>query len=353
MTAPLIRMTKPLFPERSAYAFLLVTLLISVSWPTYAQWEQLPPLPEPNGGFICGAQGSSIVIVGGTNWEGGVKNWLRDIHYYDPKEVKWRKEFSAKLPHPIAYGVALLFESSSGNFNFNIIGGSDGNHEVRKHWIIDSIKTGEGSPVRGLSSAVVLSAGGQIGSRKFIVGGTSDAAKIDQVQKTAFEVSFMDKPWADRHNKAVRIPDYPGRPFAIAASAVAGAELFIFGGANWDAAAGAVVNASEAHAFSASTNIWRKLKPLPYAARGLTAVTLDERQIYLAGGFKNDPEGFTSDALIYDVKADSYQKAPSLPYAAMVGLVKMGEHVYCLGGEDKMKSRTDKFYRIAVGELRK
>jgi len=53
------------------------------------------------------------------------------------------------------------------------------------------------------------------------------------------------------------------------------------------------------------------------------------------------------------VKSDSYRKAIPLPYAAMVGLVKMGEHVYCLGGEDKKQSRTDKFFRIPVADLLK
>jgi hypothetical protein len=79
-------------------------------------------------------------------------------------------------------------------------------------------------------------------------------------------------------------------------------------------------------------------------------VTLDENHIYIAGGYRDD---FTAEAVIYEVKADSYRKAPSLPYAAMVGLVKMGEHVYCLGGEDKKQSRTDKFFRIPVAELLK
>jgi hypothetical protein len=37
----------------------------------------------------------------------------------------------------------------------------------------------------------------------------------------------------------------------------------------------------------------------------------------------------------------------------MVGIVKMDGHVYCLGGEDKKQSRTDKLFRIPVAELLK
>jgi hypothetical protein len=79
-------------------------------------------------------------------------------------------------------------------------------------------------------------------------------------------------------------------------------------------------------------------------------VALDERHIYLAGGYRDD---FTADAVIYDVKTDSYRKAKPLPYAAMVALVKCEGFVYCIGGEDKMKSRSDKFFRIPVSELLK
>jgi hypothetical protein len=53
------------------------------------------------------------------------------------------------------------------------------------------------------------------------------------------------------------------------------------------------------------------------------------------------------------VKTDSYREAKPLPYAAMVALVKCEGFVYCIGGEDKMKSRTDKFFRIPVAELLK
>jgi hypothetical protein len=35
----------------------------------------------------------------------------------------------------------------------------------------------------------------------------------------------------------------------------------------------------------------------------------------------------------------------------MVGLVKLDGFVYCLGGEDKKQSRTDKFFRIPVAAL--
>jgi N-acetylneuraminic acid mutarotase len=147
-----------------------------------------------------------------------------------------------------------------------------------------------------------------------------------------------------------RLADRPGKGFATAASAVVGGELFVFGGLNWDEASQAVQNITASYAFDPVKNAWRTIRPLAQPARGVTAVALDSHQIYIAGGYRDD---FTADAVIYDVKADSYRKAQPLPYAAMVALVKLDGFVYCLGGEDKMKSRTDKFFRIPVEELLK
>lgn len=311
-----------------------------------AEWEQLPALPAPNGGFGCGTVGNRIVIVGGTNWEGGTKNWLREIHEFDPDHRRWGKIKSLD-DGPVAYAIHLSSTSPAGIRSFGLIGGTNGTKPLRLLWTIDGLKT-VARPVPGLPDSVVLSAGGRIGDIVIIAGGTNDAANVPGFRKAVVAVEAKESRWEVR-----RLPDYPGRPFGIAASAVIGRELFIFGGANWDEATKTVINASEAHAFSVETNAWRKLKPLPFAARGVTAVALDDHRIYLAGGYKSDPEGFTDEALIYDVKADSYQKARPLPYAAMVGLVALDGFVYCLGGEDKMKSRTNKFYRIPIAEFTK
>ncbi len=312
-----------------------------------ADWEPLPPLPEPNGGFVCGVQGDSIVVIGGTNWEGGKKNWLKFIRYFDSRTLKWRSEFDAKMPGgPLAYGV--LCQGS--DVAVTVLGGTDGEKSHPESLLIDSIKTSQGSKIRGLTDTVVLAAGGQVSGRRLIVGGMKDAANVSEMGKSVHEIVFIDKPWKDRHLQAIPLADYPGKPFAVAASAVVGAELFVFGGMNYNATTSTPVNSVESYAFSPAKNAWRVLKSLTVANRGMTAVRLDDQHIYLAGGYTDD---FTANALIYDVKADSYRKAKSLPYAAMVGLVKLDGFVYCLGGEDKKQSRTDKVFRIPVAELLK
>ncbi|MFN7564115.1 MAG: Kelch repeat-containing protein [Prosthecobacter sp.] len=307
-------------------------------FPAFAQpvWEQLPPLPEPNGGFACGYVYEGIIVIGGTNWRDGKKQWLNKVHIFEPETKRWQE--AKPLQSAAAYGVNLQLDES----HFGFWGGSDGQKPIRS-LVPVAEKGAVWLSMPELPETVVLAAGGSVGQdqHNLLVGGTNDAANLAGLSRSTYVFGSAGM---------VRLADYPGKPFATAASAVVVEELFVFGGMNYDAEAKLPVNSSEAYAFSPDKNVWRKLTPLAVPTRGLTAVTLDESHIYIAGGYRED---FTAEAVIYDVKADSYRKALPLPYAAMVGLVKMGDHVYCLGGEDKKQSRTDKFFRIPVVELLK
>lgn len=321
-----IPMTKRLFS---------VLVLLACAAPA-AEWQPLPPLPEPNGGFLSGVRNGRIVIIGGTNWEGGKKNWLRAIHEFDPAAGKWTK--LRELSNPVAYGSNLQNATT-----FAYLGGTDGTQSLKALSVIEGEKTSV--QLSALPASVILAAGGTVNGKHVLVGGTDDAANIAGVQRSAHVVEWIKGNW-----QVTNLADYPGKPFAVAASAVVGSELFIFGGMNYDSAAKAPSNSVEAYAFSLEKNTWRKLQPLAVPNRGLTAVTLDDQHIYLAGGYTDD---FTADAFIYDVKSNTYTNAKPLPYAAMVALVKLDDYVYCLGGEDKKQSRTDKFFRIPVAELLK
>jgi N-acetylneuraminic acid mutarotase len=136
-----------------------------------------------------------------------------------------------------------------------------------------------------------------------------------------------------------------------ATAAAVGNRLFVFGGGRWDPMAKTVVNHSTAYAYSVAARRWDTLPPLPYPVRGMTAAALDERHIFLAGGYRNDDIEFVTDAFIFDVETKVYAPTKALPYAAMVNLVKSGDWLYCLGGEDRKKHRTDAAFRIPWQDL--
>lgn len=288
-------------------------------------------MPEPNGGFMASVQGKTIMIAGGTNWKGGTKNWLRSVHAFDTLTLTWTS--GPDLDAPIAYGIRIPD---------GYVGGTNGQKPVKAL----HTSNGENFYFRSLDSLpdnLVLSAGGQLDSGDIVLaGGTGDPANLASLTNAAFAITPA---------KVERLPDYPGKPFCTAASTTLGDSLYIFAGANWNADTQTVVNTDEAYAFSMKTKSWKKLASFPYPVRGLSAVPLDDGTLYLAGGYKSDAEGFTDEAFLYDIQKDEYRPAKPLPYKAMAGLVVCDGYVYCLGGEDKQKSRTDACFRIPIAEL--
>lgn len=324
----------PMYPPFKSAAGLALPLLTVCLGAAEQPWQELAPLPEANGGFVSGGLPAAIIVVGGTNWIGGQKQWLRTVHRLDLATLRW--DSLESLAQPLAYALGALDGDG-----LIFVGGTTGAAAFH-----GAVRVARGKPTtdsaHGIAIPAVLSAGGQIGDELIWAGGTDDAANVKDFRRDAFA-------WNSRTGRQRTLPDYPGPPFGTAASAVAGDELFVFGGARWDESTQAVVNLTEAFAFSPRRNTWRRLNPLPSAVRGLTAVTLDAKHLYLAGGYKDD--GFTAQAFVYDISADHYRPGTPLPQSASVGLVKAGDFVYCLGGEDRMKHRSAAVYRIKVSDL--
>ena len=307
-----------------------------------AEWERIAPLPEPNGGFIASADSGGITVLGGTNWADGTKHWLRNISHYRPEKNRW--EVIARLGEPVAYALPGIVRNADGRqVGFVMLGGSNGIRPLKCLAVVDTIKTAL-QPAPALPEKIALCAGGIVGDTFIIVGGTDNAANNAGFTNRAFSFDLTKRTLAP-------LPDFPGRPFGNAAYATIRDDLFVFGGANWDETQQAVANTAVAHAFSVAGKQWRGLKPYPFAVRGLGGVNLDDRHIYLAGGYKNDAEEFTAEAFIYDVNSGEYAAASPLPLKAAAHLVKLEDWIYCIGGEDRKAHRTDAVFRIEWKEL--
>jgi N-acetylneuraminic acid mutarotase len=326
-------------------------LLLLQAFSHAAEWEKLPPLPAPNGGFVVGTDQGKLVIAGGTNWEGGKKNWLTKVWAFDPKSLKW--EARPELKHPIGYAVAGTRTDMMGKPAMVFGGGSDDRGVVRAVQHLG--QNGFEARAAELPPNAVLAAGGVHGKSLVFAGGTPDAAQIAKASNATWSIDLDTL-------QVTNLEPFPGPPFLTAASTMdLFGRLFVFGGGTWDEKTQSVLNLDAAHIFDVKKNSWKKLRTLPYAARGMSAVVLYQDKpkggsivkpfVYLAGGYKNDTDGFTNEAFIYDIDKDEYRPTTPLPYKAMVALVVLEGHLYCLGGEDKKQSRTDACYRIRIDEL--
>lgn len=299
-------------------------------------WQELASLPEPNGGFICGESAGAIFVVGGTNWTGGQKHWLRTVHRLDLATLRWSS--LEPLPQSLAYALG-----GSGAGGLLIAGGSTGSA------VFTGVVRVVGEKVtfdanNGIKVPAVLSFGGLVGDELVWVGGTDDAANAKGFRRDAYA-------WNVHTGQQRALAPYPGPASGLAAAAVAGDELFAFGGAGWDTTTGSVANLTVAYAYAPRQDAWRRLSPLPYAVRGLAAVRVDDQHIYLAGGYTGDAKEFTGQAFLYDISQDRYTPAAPLPYSGCVSLVASGDFVYCLGGEDQQRHRSAAVYRSKVSAL--
>lgn len=292
-------------------------------------WQRMPDLPEPNGGMICFAVGEDILVAGGTNWENDTKKWLVKRWRFDAKANSWKP--LPPMPAPLAYAAGDGFFTA---------GGSDGQRTSDSilEWEVDRPPR---QPAR-LPQLVTLAGAGFADGRLFVIGGAADIADFSTVTAHCFE-------WRNGSKEAQRLPDYPAGPTALVAVAAAKTRVFAFTGATWDAAGKQVVNRNAAFAFDLATRAWKPISPYPFAARGVTAVALDEKRIFLVGGYKS--EGFTDESFIYDIVADRYEPGARLPIRSMVHLVKTREWLWALGGEDRPKHRSAACWRIRVSEL--
>lgn len=295
-------------------------------------WEKMAPLPVPIGGMATGVVDGQIVSAGGTTWHEGRKIWLDTIHVYDAAKNSWRVSGTlSKSCGYAAYGVhgRALVQA----------GGSDGTSSLE---LLMKIAPEGPASTQPLGLRAVYAGGSVVGDALYVLAGSADSADLAQMKTDFCKVDVLT-------GKAAALPPYPGKPVMLPACAVLGDTIYAFSGANPDTS-GTVTNTASAHAFSVKEGKWRTIRPLPVAVRGLAACALDNTHILLAGGYTDK---FSDQAWIYDAGADTYAETTRLPLAVMPNLVKLGEYVYCIGGEDRMKSRTDAVHRAPWKDLLK
>ncbi len=319
-----------------AAAFFALLLNPSFAAPVASSaWERLASLPVPNGGFFSGLVHGKIIVAGGTTWKGDTKIWLDRIWAYDPGRNQWQEK--GRLPSRVAYPVSA-YDGRTVWF----ASGSSGPRTDQGLWRMDT--AGAPKRIAKIDDAFVYACGGIIGSRLYAVGGTDDQAKVDRVTNTFRAIDLST-------GIVSRLANYPESGLTTGTAVVVGESLFVFGGARWDAQRATVQNHSAAYAYSVTQKHWAALPPLPHPVRGVTAVALDARRIYLAGGYRNDEVEFVADAYIFDVQTQTYTPATPLPYAGMVSLVVAGDWLYCVGGEDRKRHRSDAVFRIRLSNV--
>lgn len=290
---------------------MLLLILFAVDW------SSLAPLPQAQAGAAVARLGQTIVVAGGTLWEGEQKRWLSQVQVYSLRLNRW--QLGPELPEKLAYGPFL---ASPGRLE--IFGGSPGSRTI---WRFDGRRWTQAGQT---PTAHLLGRAARVGRRVFLFGGCADLADLH---------TCSDAVWMREGEGAWRqVAKLPGGAVALSAVAVAGRQVYLFGGCSM---AGELVSRDEAWRFDPAKLRFHRLRDLPAKNRGLTAAAVDGR-IWLFGGYTGQ---FTAEVLTYDPAQDTYTRQTPLPVAmSSIEFIAHRGKLIGTGGEDRMRGRSGRTF---------
>lgn len=293
-------------------------------------WERRPNIPVGTHGSAVVCIDSTVYLIGGTRWQNGAKEWLKDAWRSTDFGQTWQR--CEHSPGPLAYSAAAVL-----NGKIYLAGGTDGVHTSAAVFVWDgrtaSLK------IASLATPRAFAASGGFGSRLFVAGGLTDALRLESGTADACVIDAA-------HPRVAPLPPLPSGPLSLSAGASSGDAFYVFGGAIF--AAAGLRNSSISWRYSHADHAWERLPDYPLPVRCLAAVALSNGSLYIAGGFGGTADGgeFVRRAFVYDPKERTYRSSIPLPKAMATHLVRLGDTVFCLGGEDGDAQRTAESYRI-------
>ena len=253
-------------------------------------WSTLPTrLPTERGGFATAVLGREILVIGG---EGGGKAH-NEVEAYNPATNTWR----TLTPLPTArHGV----QAAVCNGGVYIAAGG---------------KTQAGGNPSRVHEALFL-------------GSPTSCAPTASKPTPPAQV-FTKVTWQGVANAPLKRVEAQG--------AVANGKMYVFGGYT---SFSPFCTTTQSHGYDPAKNTWKRLKDLPEAWTH-AGVAVDGSDVYLAGGYRNEPnctrtEVATRTVYKYDTQTDTWTTPlPPLPQArGSGGLARLGRELHFFGGTD-------------------
>ncbi len=269
-------------------------------------WSSVASMPRPLGHITSStfAHNGRIVVAAGVT-QGGIEE-ARVIEY-DPASDTWVSLPTLPGPRegPVADAIGTKIivatgEASQVPFANTWVGQLEGN------WETGAAATGA---VAQLPAALDEVAGGIIGKRLFVVGGSSTAT-------LAYDLSLNQ--WSAPGSLATR--PFPGNHHA---AEVLGNKLYLFGGLGSG-------SPGRVQIYDSVANMWTLGAAMPFAA-GSSSSALINGMIYVAGGLVG---GGVSDQLArYNPTTNTWTPLPSMPQAINhAASATDGQRLFIFGG---------------------
>lgn len=308
------------------------------------EWDgALPALPRPLSGHVFGISGETLIVAGGTDFpislfKGGAKVWYDDVYALPRGANAWIRQ-TMKWPRPIGYaGVASIDDGVI------VAGGSDGQRNTAEAWLmrwVDGSVRREALPP--LPSPVAMAGAAAIGRTIFVIGGQAAPNATHALNV----VWMLDLARTPRRWRSIDPLPGPGRILPAVASqagrviVASGAELI----ARPDGTTGRRY-LTDAFAWTPTLG-WQPIAAPPRPIVAAPSIAWGDSQILVFGGddgehaervqeLREAHPGFSRKLLAYDVKANKWTSAGTLPAGLVTtNAVRDGDRVIVAGGEDR------------------
>lgn len=328
------------------------------------EWSRLPDLPDTTGfaGAFAGVSGGSLIVAGGTNFSKATsdgkpeKTWYDSVYVLDSPDGEWQTGY--RLPRPLAYGTSIVTDDA-----LICIGGCDNEKnyaEVYKlRWVDGALQISELPP---LPEPVSCAGGALIGDTIYVAGG--------QPGPNPFSGPSMHNFWALNLSEAEprwrELKPWPGPERFYAVAATDGKSFYLISGLR------RVVDQQDkpgleflddAYRYDAGGETgesgWRRIAnpPRPNGAAATPAPVIDGQILLLGNGADGsnlaipsaERPGFGDEILTYNITADRWHKAGSVPAGrAAVTAVQWGEWWVLPTGEVRPMVRSPQVHAARV-----
>lgn len=313
---------------------ILLFLLLLFCQPIFSQeWQLADIMPLPVAGGRAIAHDSLIYLIGGYNDPSDIQNSMSTIiQTYNPQTGEWdstaasldvgRAGFAAGVYQDKVYWGGGVWDVTGQPFLFSV-----------DSWdFADTLTSVQFNPEFGRTNTTGLVHNGAL----YMIGGSPVGAAPSGL---AYIVEY------DIENRTTETYSYifGNNPPIQHMTAIIGDSIYIFGG---------YFNGllSLTLRFDTVTKDFEVATTLRRERAGGAAVTVNDREIYLIGGFNENPNQTAMDSLtIYNVHNDDITAGPNLNWGRTdLMAVKHNSYVYVFGGFDENGNIVPIVERIAI-----
>ena len=293
------------------FAFLAIAL-VGMAGAQSLNWREMADLPQPVAGFMGGVIDGHVLIVGGSSWDHGKKQWNRSVQSFDPRTNQWSQ--MSPMPEPRSDAASVTI----GN-DLYVFGGDNSTGVLRDALVFHD---GKWSAVPGAELPEPRKYANAVVERGavYLLGGMPTSGDYKSVTNTLWRWRPGDKGWEV-------LPALPGPGRINHAMAEIGGKIFVFGGATTGPKD--VQNLDDAYSYDPAHKHWTRLPDLSVANRSWWAIGIGDRALVLAG-YTND----YARAVYWYSPGKGLESAGELPHGlADAKFYRVGDLVIGSGGE--------------------